>query len=96
MTAKRIATIALGWAFLLLGVAGLVLPILQGILFIVIGLLILSTEYVWAHHLLRRLREKFPSAARRADRAGGRAQAWLRRIGPSGAKPEQKADSKPE
>jgi hypothetical protein len=94
MTVKRIATIAVGWIFLLLGVAGLFLPILQGILFIVIGLLILSTEYAWAHHLLQRLRAKFPGAARHADHARERGQGWLRRMGASGIHPEQKTDSK--
>ena len=43
---KRIAVIVIGWVFLLLGIAGLFLPILQGVLFILIGLMILSTEYV--------------------------------------------------
>ena len=39
---KRIGIQSLGVAFLLLGLAGLVLPFLQGILFLVIGLLLLS------------------------------------------------------
>ena len=32
----------------MLGVIGLFLPLLQGVLFLLIGLFILSTEYVWA------------------------------------------------
>jgi uncharacterized protein len=39
---KRILVISLGIFFLLLGVVGLVLPVLQGWLFIAIGLLLLS------------------------------------------------------
>jgi uncharacterized membrane protein YbaN (DUF454 family) len=86
MTVKRVAVLALGWTFILLGLAGLFLPVLQGVLFLFIGLIILSTEYVWAHHLLRRLRERFPGLAQHADRAKERAHAWLRRI--SGRTPD--------
>jgi uncharacterized protein len=77
---KRIAVIIVGWVFLLLGIAGLFLPILQGVLFILIGLIILSTEYVWAHRLLGKLRERFPKLGRIADDASHKAYAWLRRI----------------
>jgi uncharacterized protein len=77
---KRIAVIIVGWVFLLLGIAGLFLPILQGVLFILIGLIILSTEYVWAHRLLGKLRERFPKLGRIADDASQKAYAWLRRI----------------
>lgn len=80
MTGKRIVVLIVGWAFILLGIAGLFLPVLQGILFLLIGLIILSTEYVWAHHLLSRLKERFPGTARHAERAKERAHVWLRRI----------------
>ena len=59
--AKRLAVLLLGWGFILLGIAGLFLPVLQGVLFLLIGLIILSSEYVWAHKLLQRLRRRFPS-----------------------------------
>jgi uncharacterized membrane protein YbaN (DUF454 family) len=77
---KRITLLLLGWGFLLLGIAGLFLPILQGILFILVGLIILSGEYVWAHKLLQRLRSRFPSLARKADEASERAATWMRRV----------------
>lgn len=80
MTVKRIVVLAVGWMFILLGLAGLFLPVLQGVLFLFIGLIILSTEYVWAHHLLRKLRERFPGLAKHADHAKERAHAWLQRI----------------
>jgi uncharacterized membrane protein YbaN (DUF454 family) len=70
----------LGWGFILLGMAGLFLPVLQGILFILIGLIILSSEYVWAHKLLQRLRQRFPAIARKADEAQVRAVGWMRRM----------------
>ena len=73
---KRWVAIAAGWFFILLGIVGLFLPILQGVLFILIGLVILSTEYVWAHHLLLKIRERFPSLARRIDQAKERVHHW--------------------
>lgn len=78
--AKRIGVLLLGWGFVLLGIAGLFLPVLQGILFLLIGLVILSSEYVWAHKLLQKLRERFPGIAGKADLAQARAAAWMRRI----------------
>jgi len=57
---KRIAIIIVGWVFIALGIAGLFLPILQGILFLLIGLVILSTEYHWARRLLGYVRHRFP------------------------------------
>ena len=78
--AKRILILIVGWAFILLGIVGLFLPILQGVLFLMIGLVILSTEYVWAHHLLTRIKERFPKLGRLADQAAEKAKAWLQRL----------------
>jgi uncharacterized membrane protein YbaN (DUF454 family) len=76
---KRIVVIVVGWAFILLGIVGLFLPILQGILFLLIGLLILSTEYVWAHHLLNKLRARFPKISEHLDHARMKAERWVKR-----------------
>ncbi len=76
---KRGLVLITGWMFILLGIAGLFLPVLQGILFLLIGLIILSSEYVWAHHLLRKLKARFPKVAASADRASEKAAAWLHR-----------------
>src|SRR5579884_1368631 len=64
-TLKRWLLLAVGWAFVALGVAGLFLPFLQGILLLLIGLSILSTEYAWAHKVLQKIRLRFPGL--RAD-----------------------------
>jgi uncharacterized membrane protein YbaN (DUF454 family) len=77
---KRILVLIAGWGFILLGIVGLVLPILQGVLFLLVGLIILSSEYVWANRLLIRVRERFPKIGRTADKATEKATAWLRRI----------------
>jgi len=79
-TMKRVSVLVVGWAFIVLGILGLFLPILQGVLFLVIGLLILSSEYVWAHRLLAKLRERFPSVARAADEAKAKLSSWMRRL----------------
>jgi uncharacterized membrane protein YbaN (DUF454 family) len=57
---KKILIYVVGWTFILIGIVGLVLPILQGVLFICVGLLILSKELPWANRLLLRLRKKYP------------------------------------
>jgi uncharacterized protein len=74
---KRIAIITLGWIFILAGIAGLFLPLLQGILFLIIGLVILSNEYRWAERLLARVRSRFPRTGALLTRARSRATAIL-------------------
>jgi uncharacterized protein len=74
---KRIATEVVGWVFIVLGIAGLFLPVLQGILFLLIGLFILSTQYAWAHRLLHKLRERFPKIATQFDKAKQKAERWV-------------------
>ncbi len=78
--AKRIAILTVGWGFILLGVVGLFLPVLQGVLFLLVGLIILSSEYVWAHRLLARLRDRFPKISQTAEAAAHKAAAWMRRV----------------
>ena len=74
---KRAGLLVAGWLFIVLGVIGLFLPIMQGLLFILIGLLILSTEYVWAHKLLQKLRATFPRVSRMLDHAESRVRGWF-------------------
>jgi len=77
---KRALVLSLGWGFILLGIVGLFLPVLQGVLFLCIGLVILSSEYVWAHRLITWLRQRFPKVGRVADEAAAKAAGWLRRL----------------
>ncbi|MCB2053707.1 MAG: hypothetical protein KDE35_05620 [Geminicoccaceae bacterium] len=58
-----------GYGFLVLGVLGLVLPVLQGFLFIAIGLIVLSRHAPWAGRLLDRLKAKHPKADELITRA---------------------------
>jgi hypothetical protein len=77
---KRILVLIAGWGFIVLGILGLFLPVLQGVLSLFVGLIILSSEYGWAHRLLSRLRERFPRIGHTADLAAEKASPWLRRI----------------
>jgi uncharacterized protein YqgC (DUF456 family) len=77
---KQILIQIAGWAFILLGIIGLFLPFLQGILFILVGLIILSTQYAWAGRLLAKLRARFPKIGKAADQAAAKATAWLKRL----------------
>ncbi|MBI3475059.1 MAG: PGPGW domain-containing protein [Acidobacteria bacterium] len=77
---KKALALVAGWVFIILGVIGLFLPFMQGVLFIIIGLTILSSEYVWAHHLLTKVRTRFPRIAGFSDRAQKTATGWVRRV----------------
>jgi len=76
---KRWMVLLSGWTFIVLGIAGLFLPVLQGILLLMIGLIILSSEYAWAHRLVKRVRKRFPRAAAHFDEASEKARRWTKR-----------------
>ena len=71
---KRAAIHVAGWGFILLGIAGLFLPILQGILFILIGLFILSNVSPWAARLLDRIRRRYPRISKQFELAKSKAK----------------------
>jgi uncharacterized membrane protein YbaN (DUF454 family) len=77
---KKILLQIVGWMFVLVGIVGLFLPFLQGILFILVGLIILSSQYAWARLLLTKMRKRFPRIGRLADRAAAKAATWLKRL----------------
>lgn len=59
---RRIIRIAAGILFLILGVAGLFLPVLQGILFITVGLLLLAPYSRFIRTHIAGLRKRYPKA----------------------------------
>ena len=73
---KRLLIWCLGWLFILLGILGLFLPVLQGILFLLIGLYLLSTTSPWAERLLNRLRERFPKISKTFEEAKDKVASW--------------------
>ena len=64
----RIAQSVFGWTFIVIGVLGVFLPLLQGVLFFVIGLTILSTRYAFARRMLARLEKKYPEIYAKVER----------------------------
>jgi len=57
---KRVVALVIGWTLIALGVVGLFLPFLQGILFILLGLYVLSRESKTAHRWLEQGRKRYP------------------------------------
>lgn len=55
--------------------AGLFLPILQGILFLAIGISLLASEIPWVERHVHRLKARHPKAAHAIDRA----EEWVAR-----------------
>ena len=64
---KKVGFTVSGWIIIALGIAGLALPFVPGVVLIVLGLVILSSQYVWAQRTLGLLRRKFPRAVHFAD-----------------------------
>jgi uncharacterized membrane protein YbaN (DUF454 family) len=64
---KKVGFTVSGWIIICLGIAGLALPFVPGVVFILLGLVILSSQYVWAQRMVAWLRRKFPKAVHFAD-----------------------------
>lgn len=69
----------LGYGFLVLGVLGMFLPVLQGFLFLFVGLIILARHAPWAERLLRYLREQHPQLDRAVTKAEAKTHEWRER-----------------
>lgn len=77
----RFCILAAGWFFIVLGILGLFLPILQGILFLAIGASLLSLESPRARRLIEKMRRRYPRLGRTFDAAQRRAANLVQRIG---------------
>jgi uncharacterized membrane protein YbaN (DUF454 family) len=76
---KRVGVLILGWFFVGLGIIGLFLPFLQGILFIMIGLAILSSRSATIRRLLNRLEERYPDQYQRIETLKGKVSGWFKK-----------------
>ena len=76
---QRVVVLGLGWFFIVLGILGLFLPLLQGILFILVGLYLLSRESAVARTWFERLRHRFPGLDERLTAMIERLRALVRR-----------------
>ncbi|MBO89800.1 MAG: hypothetical protein CMP14_09795 [Rickettsiales bacterium] len=90
---KTLALYIVGWAFLILGVLGLFLPVLQGVLFLAVGMVIMSHVSPWFREKLTVFERIFPKYSSQIRVARIRAMLIVRRIlGPTGSAFSKKDD----
>jgi uncharacterized membrane protein YbaN (DUF454 family) len=76
---KGIGVLILGWFLVGLGVVGLFLPFLQGLLFIMIGLAILSSRNTTVKRLLDLLEKRYPDQYQGIEVLKGKVTGWFRK-----------------
>jgi uncharacterized membrane protein YbaN (DUF454 family) len=76
---KRIGILIIGWLFIVLGILGLFLPILQGVLFIMIGLAILSSRSELVKRFLKHLEERYPHQYERVEIWKEKIRNWFKK-----------------
>lgn len=67
-----------GWAILVLGVLGLVLPFLQGSLFLAFGVFVLRDQYIWAARRWSWVAGRWPHMVGRLEAMETRLAVWIR------------------
>jgi len=86
----RALKIALAIVLIPLGVVGLFVPVLQGVLFLLVAMALLSSEVPWVRRYQDKLRARHPELWRRVDATKGRVTAWLHaRFGGGGKGPNE-------
>jgi hypothetical protein len=76
----RIALFALGWLLILVGIAGLVLPGIQGVLTLLVGVAVLSLVSELAYELLRKTLRRWPKAWEKVESFREKAHQKLQRF----------------
>jgi uncharacterized protein len=66
---RKLAITIAGWTFMVLGVLGLFLPILQGVLFLAVGTVLLSLVSPRIRSLRIKLGRRYPQARKHMDAA---------------------------
>ena len=77
---KRLITLAAGWGFIIIGIIGILLPVMPGIIFLIIGAYVLSLESFWLASKLDKIAYKYPRFAKINCHARVRARRILSRI----------------
>ena len=75
----RIAIFVIGWLLILIGVAGLVLPGIQGVFTIVVGAALISLDNELVYRGLRRVFQRWPKVWDRIERFREKAHDWIHR-----------------
>jgi uncharacterized membrane protein YbaN (DUF454 family) len=76
---KKIGLLIIGWIFIGLGILGLFLPILQGFLFIMIGLGILSSRSKKIRRFLKYLENRYPHQYHRVAAWKLKIRSWFKK-----------------
>ncbi len=76
----RMTKIFVGMGFMALGFVGLFLPVLQGVLFMLVGLAILSTESRRVRRLRDEIQRRHPGPWRQAQALKDRMKGWFGRF----------------
>ncbi len=76
----RLSLFALGWLLVLIGIVGLVLPGIQGVLTLLVGVAVLSLVSELAYELLRKALQRWPAAWKRVEGFRKRAHEMLQRF----------------
>lgn len=78
-TIKKFGLLIIGWLFVALGILGLFLPFLQGILFILIGLAILSSRSEIIRRFLKKFEMRYPRHHQYIEHWKERFKNWFKR-----------------
>jgi len=76
---KKLGLLIIGWLFIVLGILGLFIPILQGILFIMIGLAILSSRSEMIKRFLKHLEKRYPRHHERIETWEKKVRGWFKK-----------------
>lgn len=77
---QRIVYSAVGWLCILLGIIGGLIPILQGWIFILAGIVILSREHEWVYNLVARFKKRYPKVGEWMDRGSAKAHRLAEKV----------------
>jgi len=78
-TIKKFGLLIIGWLFIVLGVIGLFLPFLQGFIFILIGLAILSSRSKLIKGFLKHLEEHYTHHHKHVDNWRKKIRGWFKK-----------------
>ncbi|MFZ6763473.1 PGPGW domain-containing protein [Pseudoroseomonas sp. WGS1072] len=70
-----------GWSLLLLGVIGLILPLLNGTIFLLLGLFVLREQYVWSQRCLAWCDRRWPGRLDSLAAVEAKMLRWCRESG---------------
>jgi uncharacterized protein len=79
--AAHLRCLVLGYSCIVLGIMGLFLPFLQGLVFILFGLVLLKDHTAWARKVVDLFRERFPRYKKVSINLEKRLDSFLAKIG---------------